>query len=54
MDAVGADQDIAARGQAVRAVAAEEIGSDAAFVLREGAEAMAGVNADFPSRARTA
>ena len=38
MDAVGADQHVAARGRAVRAAAVEEICGDAAIVLREGAE----------------
>ena len=35
MNAVGADQDIAARGMNMRAAAIEEIGRHAAFVLRE-------------------
>ena len=48
MDAVGADQNVAARGCAVRAVAAEEITRDAAFVLRERAEPVPAVDAGFP------
>ena len=35
MNAVGADQDIAARGLDMIVVAIEEISGDAAFVLRE-------------------
>ena len=44
MDAVGADQNVAARGVHMRAVAVEEKGADAAFVLRERTEAAAGVD----------
>ncbi len=44
MDAVGADQDIAARGFGVRAGAIEEIRRDAALVLAEGAEPAAGMD----------
>ena len=44
MDAVGADQDVAARGMGVRAAAVEEIGGDAAFVLGERAEPAAGAD----------
>ena len=44
MDAVGADQYIAARGFDMRAGAVEEIGGDAALVLGEGAEPAAGVD----------
>ena len=46
MDAVAADQHVAARGGAV-AGAVEEIGGDAAFVLGIGAEPVAGVEAIF-------
>ena len=52
MDAVGADQDIAARGGAMRAVAAEEISGDAGLVLREGAEPVAGMDARLRRAAR--
>ena len=45
VDAVGADQHVAAHAAAVAAVAVEEIRGDAAFVLRERAEPMAGVDA---------
>src|SRR5262249_23319386 len=45
VDAVGADQHVAARGPPMRAGAIEEIGGDAAIVLGIGAQAMAGVNA---------
>src|SRR6478752_361700 len=48
MNAVGADQNVAACGCAVRAVAAEEITCDAAFVLRERAEPVSAVDAGFP------
>ncbi len=51
MNAVGADQHVAAHGLAVRAVAVEEIGGDAAFVLRERAEPVAGVHACLAERA---
>ena len=44
MDAVGADQDIAAHGLDMRAAAVEEIGGDAALVLRERTEPAAGVD----------
>src|SRR3954454_14250598 len=44
MDAVGTDQNVAARGMDVRAGAIEEVSGDAALVLREGAEAAAGVD----------
>ena len=47
MDAVGADQHVAVRGAPVRAVAIEEIGGDAALVLLEVAEPMAGVQPAF-------
>ena len=47
MDAVGADQHVAAGGFPVRAVAVEEIGGDAAVVLREGAEPAIEVDARF-------
>ena len=47
MDAVGADQNVAARGRAVRAGAVEEIGGDAGFVLAERAEPAAGMDARF-------
>ncbi len=55
MDAVGADQHVAMRGRAVRAVAVEEIGGDAALVLRETRRADGRYGcATSPSRARTA
>src|SRR5213080_3078673 len=38
MDTIGADQHVAACGQAMRTAAIEEIRRDAAVVLREGAE----------------
>src|ERR1700738_663769 len=44
MDAVGADQDVAARRLPMRAAAIEEIGGDAAFILRERAEPATGVD----------
>src|SRR5690349_4657757 len=44
MDAVRADQDIAARGMGMRAAAVEEIGGDAPLVLAERAEPAAGVD----------
>src|SRR3954447_6947116 len=47
MNAVGADQHVATRGAAVRAVAVEEIGGDAALVLGECAEPMTGVQTAF-------
>ena len=47
VDAVGADQHVAVSGAAVRAVAVEEIGGDAALVLFEAAEPVAGVQAAF-------
>src|SRR6185436_14497978 len=43
----GADQYVAFGGAAVRAVAVEEPGGDAAFVLGEAAEPVAGVQAAF-------
>src|SRR5262249_45308744 len=45
MDAVGADQDIARRGVPVRTVTVKEIGGDAAVLLPECAEPVAGMNA---------
>jgi hypothetical protein len=45
MDAVRADQHVAACGRLMRAVAIEEIGGDAAFVLRERTEAAVQMNA---------
>ena len=47
MDAVGADQNIAARGVAMAAAAIEEIGGDAAIVLRERAEPAIQMDARF-------
>jgi hypothetical protein len=47
VDAVGADQDVAMGGAAVRAVPVEEVGRDAAVVLAEVAEPVAGVQAAF-------
>src|SRR6266516_2458328 len=47
MNAVGADERVAARGRSMRAVAVEEIGAHAGFVLAKVAEPMAGVNARF-------
>ena len=47
MDAVGPDKNVTAGGCAMRAVAAEEITSDTAFVLRERAQPMPGVDAGF-------
>src|ERR1700682_707554 len=44
MNAVGADQDIAAHGLGVTACAIEEIGGYAAFVLGEGPQPAAGMN----------
>src|SRR5215475_5773778 len=53
MDAVGADQNVAARGHTVRAVTSKEVASDAAFVLRERAEPVPTMDAGFAeSRAR--
>src|SRR5256885_15824561 len=42
MNAVGADQHVAARGRPMRAMAVEEIGAHAAFILAKMSEAMAG------------
>src|SRR6187397_1308175 len=47
MNSVRADQDVAARRRTVGAVAAEEIAGDSAFVLRERAQPVAGVNSRF-------
>jgi hypothetical protein len=47
VDSVGADQNVGARGRAVRAVAAKKISGDSAFVLRVRAEPVTGVNAGF-------
>ena len=47
MNDVGADERVAARGRSMRAVAVEEIGAHAGFVLAKVAEPMAGVNARF-------
>ena len=47
MDAVGADQNVAARGVAMDAAAIEEIGGDAAIVLSERAEPAIQMNARF-------
>jgi len=47
MNAVGADQHVAFGGAPVRAVAVEEPGGDAAFVLGEAAEPVAGVQPAF-------
>src|SRR4051794_33161937 len=44
MDAVGTNQDVAARGMDVCASAIEEVSGDAALVLRERTEAAAGVD----------
>src|SRR5690606_990660 len=44
VDAVGADQHVAARGSDVAALAVEEIGRDAGLVLHEMAEAVASEN----------
>ena len=44
MNTVGADQDVAARGLHMVVVAVEEIGGDAAFVLREGDQFAAGMD----------
>src|SRR5215472_11203980 len=44
MNAVGADQHVAARGRPMRAMAVEEIGAHAAFILAKMSEAMAGVD----------
>src|SRR5262249_37170947 len=44
MDTVSADQDVAARGVRMRAIAAEEVRGDAAFVLCERAKAITGVD----------
>ena len=45
MNPVGTDQHIAPRRQAMRAVAVEEVGAHAGFVLPEISETMAGVDA---------
>src|SRR5271155_4004264 len=45
MNAVGADQHVAARRRPVRAVAVEKIGGDAGFVLAGGAEPVSGMDA---------
>src|SRR5262249_57206203 len=45
MNAVGADQQVAARGRPMRAMTVEEIGAHAAFVLAKMSQAMAGMNA---------
>src|SRR5262249_12867167 len=45
MNAVGADQHVAARSRPMRAMAVEEIGAHAAFVLAKMSQAMAGVDA---------
>src|ERR1700758_3701379 len=45
MDAVGADQHVAARARGGGAVAIEEVAGDAGLVLAERAEPMAGVEA---------
>ena len=47
MDAVGTDQNIAARGVAMAAAAVEEVRGDAAIVLSEGAEPAIQMNARF-------
>ena len=47
MDAVGADQHVAAGGVLMRTVAIEEIGGDAAVILRERAEAAIHMNAQL-------
>ena len=47
MNAVGADQDVAAHAAAVTAVAVEEMGGDAALVLRERTEPVTGMDAAF-------
>src|ERR1043166_6807248 len=47
VDAVGADQHVAARGRPVRAAAVEEISRDARLVLTERAETVAGADAPF-------
>src|SRR6188472_3486923 len=44
MDAVGTNQNVAARSVNVRAGAIEKVSGDAALVLREGTEAAAGVD----------
>ena len=44
MDAVGADQDIAAYGMDMTASAVEKMGGDAAFILGESAKPAAGVD----------
>src|SRR5580700_10698088 len=48
MNAVGADQDIAAHGLDVAARAIEEIGGDAALVLGEGAKPTSRVDGALP------
>ena len=48
MNAVGADQDVAAHGLGVAAGAIEEISRDAAFVLGEGPQPAAGVDRVMP------
>src|SRR5262249_50783833 len=45
MNAVGADQHVAARGRPMRTMAVEEVGAHAAFVLAKMSQAMAGVDA---------
>ena len=47
MDAIGAYQNISTRGMGMRAAAVEEIGGDAALVLAERAEPVAGMDAAF-------
>src|SRR5262249_40359005 len=47
IDAVGADQHVAAPAGPVRSVPIEEVGRDAALVLAEGAQAMAGLDMRF-------
>src|SRR6185437_1373038 len=47
MDAVGADQHVAASGVAVRSVAVEEVGGDAAIVLPERLQAAIEMDARF-------
>ena len=44
MNAVGADQNIAAHGPGMRAGAIEEIGGNATLILGEGAQPAAGMN----------
>src|SRR5262249_35447444 len=45
MNAVGADQHVATRGRPMRAMAIEEIGTHAAFILAKMSQPMAGVDA---------